>query len=61
MDDYEIRLQQPSDVAKSYGIDYPLYVVWDLRADKRVPFGNYRQHDQAVARILRLRARERSQ
>ncbi|MFF4478716.1 hypothetical protein ACFY1A_17100 [Streptomyces sp. NPDC001520] len=61
MDDYEIRLQQPDDVAKSYGIDYPLYVVWDLLADKRVPFGNYRRHDQAVARILRLRARERSQ
>lgn len=57
--DYEIRLQEPTDVAKSYGCDYPLYVVWDVREDKRVPFGNYRRHDQAVARIIRMRDRER--
>ncbi|WP_326792027.1 nitrile hydratase subunit beta [Streptomyces sp. NBC_00841] len=58
--DYEIRTQEPSDHAKSFGIDYPLYVVWDLKKDKRVPFGNYRRHDQAVARIIRMRDRGRA-
>ncbi|WP_326812133.1 hypothetical protein [Streptomyces scopuliridis] len=57
--DYEIRFQPPGPVAKSYGIDYPLYVVWDLVNDKRVPFGNYRRHDQAVSRIIRMRDRRK--
>lgn len=58
-DDYEIRIQQPGPVALSYGCDYPLFVVWDLVADKRVPFSSYRRHDQAVARIIRMRDREK--
>ncbi|MGW6600490.1 hypothetical protein [Streptomyces sp. NPDC055036] len=53
MDDYEIRHLEPDAVALSNGRDYPLFVVWDLRADKRVPFGNYRRRDQAVTRIIR--------
>jgi hypothetical protein len=57
--DYEIRVSQPDAVALSYGCDYPLYVVWDLVNDKRVPFGNYRRHDQAVSRIIRMRDRLR--
>ncbi|MFE0447366.1 hypothetical protein [Streptomyces fungicidicus] len=54
MSNYEIRVQEPSDVAKSYGMDYPLFVVWDTVADKRVPFGNYRERAGAVARLVRL-------
>lgn len=57
--DYEIRVQQPSPVALSYGCDYPLYVVWDLRRNQRVGFSNYRRHDQAVARIIRMRDQEK--
>ncbi|MFD4234260.1 hypothetical protein [Streptomyces sp. NPDC058542] len=57
--DYEIRVQQPGPVALSYGCDYPLYVVWDVVNDKRAPFGNYRRHDQAVSRIIRMRDRRK--
>lgn len=57
MSDYEIRVLEPSDVDRSYGCDYPLYIVWDLQADKRVPFSTYRRHDQAVARIIKMRDR----
>ncbi|MFM9649980.1 hypothetical protein [Streptomyces galilaeus] len=58
--DFEIRRQEPSALALELGLDYPLFVVWDLQADKRVPFGNYRRHDQAVARILRERRKRES-
>ncbi len=57
MRDYEIRVLEPSDTARYYGCDYPLYVVWDLQAGKRVPFSTYRRHDQAVTRIIRMRDR----
>ncbi|MFE4721623.1 hypothetical protein ACFRLW_35455 [Streptomyces sp. NPDC056728] len=59
-DDFEIRPLEPSALALELGMDYPLFVVWDLQADKRVPFGNYRRHDQAVARIIRMRDRAAS-
>lgn len=57
--DFEIRRREPSALALELGMDYSLFVVWDLQADKRVPFGNYRRHDQAVARILRERRKRR--
>lgn len=55
---YEIRwVTEPSDVALEYGLEwlYPRYEVWDTFHTKKVPFGNYRRHDQAVARILRIK------
>lgn len=57
MSNYEIRVQEPSDVAKSYGMDYPLFVVWDTVTDKRVPFGNYRERARAVERVQRMESR----
>lgn len=59
-DDFEIRRQEPSALALELGMDYPLYVVWDLQADKRVPFGNYRRPCQAADRIRRERTRRAS-
>ena len=49
--DYEIREYEASDLG-------PLYVVWDLKNDKRVPFSNYRTRDQAENRIARRRNRD---
>jgi hypothetical protein len=57
---YEIREQEPSaDIVRLYpDMAYPLYVVWDLELDKRVPFGNYRERTRAEGRIERLEARD---
>ncbi|KAF4408629.1 hypothetical protein [Streptomyces lycii] len=57
MGDYEIRAQEPSDLAKSYGMDYPMYVVWDVVNDKAVPFGRHRSPDRAASHVERLRNR----
>ncbi|MGW6754549.1 hypothetical protein [Streptomyces sp. NPDC055006] len=54
---YEIIVKPPDSVALRYGIDYPLYVVWDRVRNRRVPFGNYRNRDLAVKRIQRLEAK----
>jgi hypothetical protein len=51
---YEIRAQEPSDVAESYGIDYPLYAIWDTKLNKQVLFGIYRSYDRAAAHIQRM-------
>ncbi|KOG22015.1 hypothetical protein [Streptomyces viridochromogenes] len=60
MDDFEIRQRERrSGVAPVLDMDGPLFVVWDIQLDKRVPFGNYRRHDQAVARILAERRKRR--
>jgi len=57
---YEIREQEPSeDLVRLYpDLAYPLYVVWDLELDKRVPFGNYRDRSRAEVRINRLEGRD---
>lgn len=55
---YEIRMQEPSEVAKSYGLTDPLFVVWDTELNKRVAFGNYSDRGRAVARIERLEAKQ---
>ena len=58
-DDFQIRPVPPSPNALALGLTDWLYVVWDLQRDKRVPFGNYTRHDQAVARVLRERVKRR--
>lgn len=57
-EDYEIRTREPSEITISYGETEPIYIVWDLKANKLLPFAVYRRHDQAVARIIRERARD---
>ncbi|WP_432118507.1 hypothetical protein [Streptomyces sp. bgisy032] len=53
--DFEIRWQEPTALALELGMDYPLFVVWDVQADRRVPFGNYQRLCHAVDRIRRAR------
>lgn len=54
---YEIRIEEPGEVAKSYGMDYPMHVVWDKELGKAIPFGRHRNPDRAQAHLLRQRAR----
>lgn len=57
MSRYLIKEEQPSEKARSYGIDYPMYVVWDTVAGKTVPFGRHRDRDRALTHIERLESR----
>lgn len=57
MSRYEIRVQEASEVCKSYGLYDDLYVVWDTVEDRRVPFGNYSNREHALARIARMESR----
>lgn len=57
---YTIVEQEPSDAIKR---DYPdlaytLFVVWDRKLNRRVPFGNYRDRVRAQGRIDKLKARD---
>lgn len=54
---YEIREQPPSVQARSFGVDYPLFVVWDRVRCRRLPFGNYRDRSRAVERVKREEAK----
>ena len=58
MSRYEIREQEPGEVALSYGLDDVLFVVWDTVTDKRAPFGNHQSRAGAEAHVKRLEARK---
>lgn len=54
---FEIRVEEASEQALEFGMDYPLHVVWDNQRGRGVPFGRYRSHSQAELRLARERAK----
>lgn len=56
---YEIQERPPTELARKYGMDYAMFVVWDTELDKSVPFGRFRTRERAETHIARIEAREK--
>lgn len=54
MSRYEVREQEPTDLQREMGVTGPVFVVWDTKWDKRVPFGNYGSRERAQHRADRM-------